>query len=146
MPTRDIKYNKHPHIKTLKFKKLQAEIWHFWCERSELQTYFTQIPVWLSTFVSGTLCLAFMWISNTADHCNLGSTLLSLLRHFANFTTHKSDFTVRVGNLLCLVSIICAKNRFELLSTPNWSYTLIFNRRRVTNNMQIRSEIVSVEV
>ena len=28
--------------------------------------------------------------------------MLSLERPFANFTTHKNDFTVRVGNLLCL--------------------------------------------
>ena len=56
-----------------------------------------------------------------------------LQRPFTNFTTHKSNLTVRVGNLLCLVSIICAKDRFELLSTQNWSF--IFNRRRVTNNI-----------
>ena len=26
---------------------------------------------------------------------------------FANFTTHNSDLTIRVGNLLCMVSITC---------------------------------------
>ena len=46
--------------------------------------------------------------------------VLSLQLPFTNFTTHKSNLTVGVGNLLWLVSIICAKDMFELLSTPNW--------------------------
>ena len=37
-------------------------------------TYFTQIPVRFSTFVNGTLYLAFVWINNTADHGNVGSS------------------------------------------------------------------------
>ena len=41
------------------------------CEHSKQQTNFTQIPVWFSTFVIGTLCLTFVWISNTADHVTL---------------------------------------------------------------------------
>ena len=39
MPTRDIKYSKHPHIKTLRFKNLQAEIWHYASSRPISLTY-----------------------------------------------------------------------------------------------------------
>ena len=142
MPTRDIKYSKHPHIKTLRFKNLQADIWHFSCSLRSQQTHFTQIPVWSSTFVSGTLCLAFVWISNTADHCNVGSStcfLLSVLLRISQPTRTTSQFVLETfcvwtgwrGRQVLVV----------LLSKPNW--LSILNRRRVTNNMQIRSEIVS---
>ena len=114
MPTGDKKNSKHQHIKTLTFKNLQAENWHFCCSLRSQQTYFTQIPVWFSTFVSGTLCLAFMWSATQLTIATLAQArAFSPERPFANFTTHKSDFTVRVGNLLFLVSIICAKNGFE---------------------------------
>ena len=143
MPTRDIKYSKHPHIKTLRFKNPQADIWHFCCS-----LYARSRPISLRyQFDLRRLLVAHFASLSCGSAAQLTIATLAQARAFSWASSFRISQPTRTTSQFVLETF-CVWTGWRgrqvlvvLLSKPNWSF--ILNRRRVTNNMQIRSEIVS---